>query len=101
MAELSNVKALLGIDESDTSKDGVINLYISRATNYVLGYLKIEEIPSALIDVVEDIAVFKYRQKGVENIKSEGKGSLSESYIESLPEDIKDQLKSHRKVRIV
>ncbi|WP_117161439.1 phage head-tail connector protein [Paraliobacillus sp. X-1268] len=101
MAELENIKALLGIDESDTSKDGVINLYISRATNYTKNYLKVEEIPPALTDVIEDIAIFKYKQKGIENIKSEGKGSLSETYMESISDDIINQLNSHRKVRVL
>jgi hypothetical protein len=93
---LDNVKVLLEIDILDVSEDDLLNLYISRSTNYVKNYCNLVDIPPELDEVIEDIAVIRYRNKGVENIKSEGKGSLSESYIDSLPEDIVDQLNQHR-----
>ncbi|UOQ47742.1 head-tail connector protein [Gracilibacillus caseinilyticus] len=54
MASLDNIKMILEIEEDDTSMDGLINLYIIRAKNYVKNYLSIDEIPNALSDVVED-----------------------------------------------
>jgi hypothetical protein len=101
MPSLDNVKILLGI--SDNSQDALLNLYLSRATNFVKNYCNIDEIPSSLDDVIEDIAVIRYRLHGVEGVKSESKGSLSESYIDSLPADIISQLNSHqvREVRVI
>jgi hypothetical protein len=99
MPSLDNVKFLLGI--TDNSQDALLNLYLSRATNFVKNYCNIDEIPSSLDDVIEDIAVIRYRLHGVEGMKSETKGSLSESYIDSLPADIINQLNCHRKVRVI
>ncbi|MBW7649791.1 head-tail connector protein [Anoxybacillus sp. ST4] len=99
MASLENVKTLLGI--SDTSQDTLINLYLTRATSFVKNYCNIEEIPIELDEVIEDIAVYRYRMKGVENVKAESKGSLSETYRDSLPDDIIAQLNQYRKVKFV
>ena len=96
MASLENVKTLLGI--SDTSQDSLLNLYILRAEQFVKTYCNIEEIPTELDHVIEDIAVFRYRMNGVENIKSETKGSLSETYRDSLPDDIIAVLNRYRRV---
>lgn len=96
---ITNVADILEIDRVDN--ESMVRRYVNRAINYVKNYCNITEIPESLYETVEDIAVFRYRAKGVENIKSEGKGSLSESYMESLPLDIIKQLNTHRKVRFV
>lgn len=101
LTQLNNVKQLLDIETDDTSKDGLINLYIKRAEDYTKNYLKIDDIPAALTSVIEDIAVFRYRQKGVENIKAEGKGSLSETYMESIPLDLMNQINAFRRIRVL
>ncbi|MEC1725855.1 phage head-tail connector protein [Schinkia azotoformans] len=99
MASLDNVKLILDIN--DTSKDSILNLYIGRSTNFIKNYCNITEIPESLNGVIEDIAVFYYRNKGVENIQSEGKGSLSESYIKSLPADIVSELNNYRRMNFI
>ncbi|MFC4182991.1 phage head-tail connector protein [Saccharococcus thermophilus] len=99
MASLENVKTLLGI--FDTSQDSLLNLYLSRAEKFVKNYCNIDEIPVELDEVIEDIAVYRYRMNGVENVKSESKGSLSETYRESLPDDILAQLNRYRRVKVV
>jgi hypothetical protein len=96
MASLENVKTLLGI--SDNTQDNLLNLYLTRATSFVKNYCNIEEIPIELDEVIEDIAVYRYRMNGVENIKSESKGELSETYRDSLPQDILSQLNRYRRV---
>lgn len=99
MPSLDNIKTLLGI--SDNTQDNLLNLYLTRAEKFVKNYCNIDEIPSSLDEVIEDIVVFRYRMNGVENMKSETKGSLSESYRESLPDDILTQLNRFRKVRVI
>jgi hypothetical protein len=99
MASLENVKILLGI--TDNSKDNMLNLYLSRATSFVKNYCNIDEIPVELDEVIEDIAVYRYRMNGVENLQSESKGSLSETYRDSLPDDIIAQLNRYRRVKVV
>lgn len=101
MPSIENMKLILGIN--DTSKDDVLTLYINRASNFVLDYCNIDEssLTLSLKEVIEDIAVFNYRNKGIENVISEGKGSLSESYRESLPSDIYRRLNEYRRMKFV
>jgi hypothetical protein len=99
LASLDNVKILLGI--TDTSQDALLNLYLSRATNFVKNYCNVDEIPLALDEVVEDIAVVLYRKKGVENIQEEKKGSLWERQIDFLPKEIVSQLDAYRRVKFI
>ncbi|MCG6796353.1 head-tail connector protein [Geobacillus sp. YHL] len=99
MSSLENVKTLLGI--SNNTQDNLLNLYLTRATSFVKNYCNIDEIPSELDEVIEDIAVYRYRMNGVENVKSESKGSLSETYRDSLPDDIIAQLNRYRRVKVV
>jgi hypothetical protein len=101
MSSLDNVKLILEIDLDDESEDDLLNLYISRASNFVKSYCSVTEISSELAELVEDIAVYNYRNKGIENIKSEGKGSLSESYRDSLPKDYIQRLNQHRRLKFV
>jgi hypothetical protein len=101
LATLENVKILLEMDEYDISKDSLLNLYISRAQDFIFDYCKITEIPSSLNSSIEDMAVFQYRQKGAENLQSEGKGSLSESYILQYPQNIMSRLTPYCRVRFI
>jgi Phage gp6-like head-tail connector protein len=98
---LENVRILLGLDYLESKQEDLINLYLSRATNFVKSYCKVTEIPLDLETVIEDIAVIKFRLHGVEGVKSEGKGSISETYIESLPADIINQLNTYRSIKVL
>uniref|UniRef100_UPI0009EEB406 phage head-tail connector protein n=1 Tax=Geobacillus thermoleovorans TaxID=33941 RepID=UPI0009EEB406 len=79
----------------------MLNLYLTRATSFVKNYCNIDVIPAELNEVIEDIAVYRYRMNGVENVKAESKGSLSETYRDSLPDDIIAQLNRYRRVKVV
>ncbi|ARK30773.1 phage head-tail connector protein [Halalkalibacter krulwichiae] len=101
MPSIANIKALLDLKDNDNSEDNVLLIYLTRATNHVLTYCNVKELNSSLEELAEDIAVFNYRNKGVENIVSEGKGSLSESYRDDLPPDIIRRLNENRRMRFV
>lgn len=96
MDSLSNIKLLLEID--NTTEDALLELYLKRARRFVINYCEIEEneISDHLVGVIEDIAVFKYRLKGVEATKAETRGGVSESYYDSLPSDIKLELDRYK-----
>jgi hypothetical protein len=96
---IDNVKIILGIN--DTSKDQVLNLYISRSTNFVKQYCNVNEIVSPYDELIEDIAIYMYRNKGVENLQSESKGSLSETFLDGLPQSLIQRLNEFRKVRFI
>jgi hypothetical protein len=101
MPAIENIKSLLDIAEEDTSEDNILTLYLTRATNHVLKYCNVTELDSTLDELAEDIAIFNYRNKGVENMISEGKGSLSESYREDLPLDIVRRLNDNRRMKFI
>ncbi len=100
MPTLSNVKILLGISETDTTKDALLNLYLKRVQNLVLTYCN-DELNDSMSDIIEDITVIKYRKNGVENLKSEAKGALQEVYLDDLPSEIINRLNNLRRLKFL
>ncbi|WP_158735148.1 head-tail connector protein [Alteribacillus sp. YIM 98480] len=99
MASLTNIKLIIGI--SDDSKDDLLNLYISRAESFVKQYCNIEELNEVQSAIVEDMTVYLYRNNGIENISSESKGSLSETYRDLIPDHLIKALNSHKRMRYI
>ncbi|WBL16373.1 phage head-tail connector protein [Sutcliffiella sp. NC1] len=96
MDSLAKLSKLL--DEDDFE---MLEIYLGRAQNHVKSYCNLSELNETQQEIAEDIAIFNYRNKGVENIVSEGKGSLSESYRNDLPPDLIRRLNQHRRMRFV
>lgn len=101
MTSIDHLKLLLDIELFEHSEDMILELYLSRARNFVLNECNLKELNSAQEELAEDIAVFKYRNKGIENVVSESKGSLSESYRDGLPSDLIQALNSHKRLKFV
>lgn len=90
---LDLMKDLLGISLEDTSKDTILNHYLSKAQLAIKNYCNIDTIPESLNSVVVDLAIFYYRNKDQEGIKQQTQGSRSQTYSEStsnfgIPESI-------------
>lgn len=98
---IENAKVLADIDLIDTSKDKILELYFEEARDFILDYCKVNEIPSTLYSILSKMIVFQYRQKGLENIQSEGKGSLSEAYLTEYPPNIMNRLSRHARVKFL
>jgi hypothetical protein len=101
---LSRVKILLDfVDTADGyyDFDDILTMYIMRAENFVKNYCNQEVITQELSEIVEDIVVFNFRNKGVENLKSETKGRLSETYRDGLPSDIIQRLKKNKRLKFI
>jgi hypothetical protein len=96
---LDNVAVLLEVDYVE--KKQLLDLYLTRAIRFIKSYCNIAEIPEDLFSTVEDITIFLYRNQGIENIVSEGKGSLSESYRETLPSNIYKTLNEYRRMKFI
>ena len=103
--EINNIKLLLDIPITDNSKDGLLNLYASMVTDDILTEIKEDTLPASLTTLVYEMVVFKYRNKGVENLKSESAGSLIETYITEYPPNIQKRLENYkdrnRKIRVI
>lgn len=98
-SSIQNMKVILEI--TDHSQDALLTLYLNRAINFVKDYCNISEIPLSLADTCEDIAIIRYRLHGAEGLMSESKGSLSEKFINHLPNNIINQLNAHKRVKFL
>lgn len=104
MAEINHVdhlKLMLNIEPTDNSEDALLNLYFSRASNYIKNECNLKELEQNHLELAEDIAIYLYRFKGVENMAAESKGSLSETYATEFPEHITSRIKANKRLRFV
>lgn len=97
MSILNNVKLLLELDLADTKEDALIELYIKRSNDFIINYCKVDKVPHILQSTVEEMATFSYRQKGVENIDNESKGSLKEQFLTRYPNNIMTILNDYKR----
>ena len=103
---LSDIKEVLGILETDTSKDNLLNIYIRKGTTLITNYMNAPDIPITdpptlpvdvavvYIDALVEYVTLCYRKKGNEGIKSFGMGSSSGTYEDGLSESVKVLLPS-------
>ncbi|MEH6957222.1 phage head-tail connector protein [Neobacillus drentensis] len=95
---IQNARILLDM-EWDTNKDTLFEIYFQNAEDFIFDYCNISEIPASLNSVLTQMIVFQYRQMGVENIQSEGKGSLSQAFLVEYPQNIMNRLNRHARVK--
>ncbi|MCY9096361.1 MULTISPECIES: phage head-tail connector protein [Bacillus subtilis group] len=100
MQSLENVKTLIPIKKDDVSKDDILILFIKRAEETVLGYCNLDELKPGMQSIVEDIAIIYYRNRRVQNLKGQTKGSLSETYRDDLPPTIYKRLNRFRRLKM-
>ncbi len=86
---LELMKLLLGIDATDTSKDSILNHYLNKARNIILGYCNVELLDSKYDEIVIDYGVYLYKNKDLEGIESKTEGEKSVNIQIGIPENIK------------
>ncbi len=95
---LDNLKLLLGIELTDTSKDDLLNLIIDLSTS------DFETLTNALAidntNIVLRMAQVRYQKLGREDIVSESYSGATTNYSETYPVDLMQTIKSKRKVII-
>lgn len=83
----------------------MIDIYAENAQDYVVDYCgfkdDLSDMPRSLNSVLVDMIVFQARNNGVENLKAEGKGSLSESYLTEYPPNIMNRLNRYCRVKFL
>ncbi|MEH7416068.1 phage head-tail connector protein [Neobacillus drentensis] len=95
-------KAMLILDmQLDSDNDSLFEYYFQNAIDYISDYCNVSEITTSLNSVISQMIAFQYRQKGIENVQSEGKGSLSQSFITEYPPNIMNRLNRHAKVKFL
>ena len=89
---LDLMKLLLGIDSSDTAKDNILNHYLNKGRNIILGYCNIDSLDTKYDDTVTDFAICLYKNKDLEGIESKTEGDKSVKVQTGIPENIKKAL---------
>lgn len=85
------IKSLLGISDGDTSKDTVLNFYISKAQTAIKRYCNIDDL-TGLDNQVVELAIYYYQNKNNVGIKQMTEGSRSQTIVDGIPQNIKDIL---------
>lgn len=86
---LQLMKELLGIDETDASKDSVLNHYLQKAKEIILGYCQITELPIQYDSVVVDYSVYLYKNRDSIGLLRKSEGERSVIYGEGIPQEFK------------
>lgn len=87
---LEIVKMLLGIDASDTSKDGILNHFINQALKTALAYCNVTELPQEHDDTIADLAFYFYKNRDSLGYKQQVQGERSVTFEGGgIPEFIK------------
>jgi len=90
---LEVVKMLLGIDTADTSKDGILNHFITQALKVALGYCNVTELPAEYDDTIADLAAYFYNNRDSVGYKQKVQGERSVTFEDGgIPEYIKSAL---------
>ena len=97
---LENLKGLLG--GTCCCEDGTLNALLETATDIILVYIGLDELPQRLESVVVQYAVILYNQMGAEGETSRSQGGVSQSFINDLPPAMLRRLQNYpRKVRVI
>jgi hypothetical protein len=82
---LDDLKTLLGIEVTNTSKDSILNLHIRKAVTSIKNYLQTEDdVQNLYPDAVIELAVFFYLNNVNVNIKEETQGNRAIVYQDNL-----------------
>ena len=89
MAELSLLKLLLGIDEGDTSKNGILSHFLLKARQIILAFCNVTELSAEFDGAVTDYAAYLYRNRNEAGLIKKTEGEKSISYEIGIPENIR------------
>lgn len=88
---LELVKMLLGIDSADTSKDKILNHYITQANKMALFYCNVVALVG-YDDTIAELAVYLYKNRDSKGYTQKAEGEKSVAYELGIPESIKAAL---------
>lgn len=95
---LEKLKLLLGIAESDDSKDELLELLISNAKTFAISFCGYDEYTNKLDTVVLKMVLEDYNRLGSEGIASRSFSGISENYSDDYSVGIYTLLKRFKKV---
>ena len=100
MTKLDKLLVLLG-NPCECNED-TAEVCLSMAEDAVLDYIGRDSLPRTAESIVIKLAVIYYNRLGNEGESSRSEGSISQSFVTDIPEDIKKQLHNYpRKVGVI
>lgn len=100
--ELSELKLRLGIPESDTSKDALLQLQLEDAMEYIKDYCNNEFAGGLPGGVKKAIVLFVKTANENSNVASQSMDGLSRSFFAGQSQtEARDYLRPYRKVRFI
>ena len=93
---LELMKLLLGISMDDTLIDGILNHFLNKAREIIIGYCNIDELPIQYGNVVAEYAAYLYKNRDSEGLLKKTEGEKSVIYEGAIPETIKMSLPKPR-----
>lgn len=97
---IDKVKALLDL-RLDITKDEIFDIYFNNVEDFILDWCNLPEVPPKLYSTMISMIVFDYQERGLENIRSESKGSLIQSFHTEYPPNIMNRLSRHAQVKFL
>lgn len=101
MAQLEFIKQRLGIGETDTSKDMLLNQLLEDAKAEILDYCNRDTLLARMEGLQRELAIIYYNRFGDEGLTSRSEGPVSVSYNTEIPEIIKSRLNRYRRLKMV
>lgn len=90
---IETVKILLNIDIADTSKDAILNHFISQALKMALAYCNVNILSNEYDGTIAELAVYLYKNKDSVGYKQKTEGERSITFEGGgIPEYIKSAL---------
>lgn len=83
------MKELLGIEITDESKDTILNHYLNKAREIVLGYCNIDVLAEKYYGIIVDYGIYLYKNKDSVGIIRKTEGERTAIYEEGIPESIR------------
>lgn len=99
MTQIEKLKIRLEIAKNDESKDELLTTLLEDAQGEILDYCNRDTLPTRAEGLQRDLAIIYYNRQGSEGEASRSEGGVSVSY--EIPSNIKDKLKSYRRLKAV
>lgn len=97
MTEISKLKLLLDIPESDESKDSLLSLLLSQAREYLISYCRLDFADERTVPVVIAMAAEDFGKIGSEGVSYRTVSGASEGYRGEYSPKIMAQLRRFRR----
>jgi hypothetical protein len=95
---LDQVKLLLGLSSTDTSKDDLLDTLIQMCSDEAVAYCNLLEYDEKLDRIVIKMVIQTYNRIGSEGVASQSFSGVGETFIDGYTLDIKTALNRYRKM---